>query len=370
MPERRNRQRTVLWWSRSGREYSRNRVIRSAFESLGWQVNDFKARFNAAGSLQAHWQGIATPDLVWVPCFRQRELAAAVRWARRRAVPVAFDPLISAWDKQVFERQKISEDSLRSRMLLNWERRLLSQCDLVIADTSCHRDFFRDQLRVPESRLNVIPVGAEESIFEPQPPPSGDGSGRALFYGSFIGLQGPEVIAEAAAAAADVHWTFLGDGPLRQTCQQLTAGCSHVEFLPWMKYESLPATIARADVLLGVFGTSDKAARVIPNKVFQALACGRPVVTRHSSAYPEPLALDASGNQGLVWVDGGDAAGLVQAVRGLLTDRVRLSNLAEAAQTTYQQWFSSAAISDALQHALHRAGLSEMAGVKDPARGG
>ena len=150
----------------------------------------------------------------------------------------------------------------------------------MIADTSPHADYFHKTFDVPRQRIVVIPVGAEESHFQPQPQRAPDETVHVMFYGSFIGLQGPEVIARAASRLPEVRWTFLGDGFLKSACVELAGQAEHVEFVPWVPYDELPRRIASADVLLGVFGTSDKAGRVIPNKVYQSLACGRPVLTR------------------------------------------------------------------------------------------
>jgi glycosyltransferase involved in cell wall biosynthesis len=54
-------------------------------------------------------------------------------------------------------------------------------------------------------------------------------------------------------------------------------------------YSELVDWIHRADICLGIFGDSEKAARVIPNKVFQILSTGTPLITRDSPAIRELL---------------------------------------------------------------------------------
>ena len=52
---------------------------------------------------------------------------------------------------------------------------------------------------------------------------------------------------------------------------------------------TLPGELAAAAVVLGVFGAGRKAAMVVPNKVYQAAAAGRPLVTRDGPALREVL---------------------------------------------------------------------------------
>jgi glycosyltransferase involved in cell wall biosynthesis len=143
---------------------------------------------------------------------------------------------------------------------------------------------------------------------------------------------------------------MLGDGPIKGECMRRAQGLANVTFEPRLPYFELPARIHQADVLLGIFGTSAKAGRVIPNKVFQALACGRPVITRDANAYPGQLRLQAM--SGLLWVPAGNAIELARAVEKLARDPNGISELSLQASVTYGHFFSKAILKDQLRSCL------------------
>ena len=351
----------ALWWGRFDPGYGRNRILRGLLAELGWRVADFRPHVSALGDLEYRLRGGGRVDLVWVPCFRQRDLAAGARVARRLGVPLVADPLVSAWDKQVLERGKFAPDSVRAQRLLRWEQTRLQAADRVLADTDAHARFFADAFGLAAARLAVVPVGAEEALFRPAPPAAGSPP-EVLFFGSFIGLQAPQVIVEAARRyqGPAARWTLLGEGPLRAACEDAARGLDHVRFEPPVAYASLPARIHRAQVLLGVFGDSDKAARVIPNKVYQSLACARPVVTREAPAYPEAVRREQGG---LHFVPPADADALAAAVGRLLAAPASLADEGGRAIAIYRRCFGN----DRIRQAL--ASLLGSLGFRPPARG-
>ncbi len=344
---------TVLWWGRFDPDYSRNRILRRAYARLGWRLVDFHPWLaGVLGDLEARLHTPPPADLVHVPCFRQRDLAAAARYARRHEIPLLFDPLISAYDKRVFERGKIPEDSAQAKRLLEREGKLFQSADAVLADTPEHACFFAETLGVAAERIHVVHVGAEEPLFAPAPARPPNEPPQVLFFGSFIALHGAEVIVEAARRyqGPPVGWTLLGAGPMRAALEQRARGLAAVRFESSIPYPRLPARIQAADVLLGIFGASDKADRVIPNKVYQALACAKPVITRAAAAYPPALAQDSQ--SGILWVPPNDPAALARAVRSLVEQPQRLAVLGRQAHASYEHFFSGAHITAELQTAL------------------
>jgi glycosyltransferase involved in cell wall biosynthesis len=88
----------------------------------------------------------------------------------------------------------------------------------------------------------------------------------------------------------------------------------------------------RAGCALGIFGTTPKARRVIPNKAFQALACGTPLIASDTPAARELL---VDGESALL-VPPGDPAALTEAVRHLSDDPELARRLGAGGRASYQ----------------------------------
>ena len=114
-----------------------------------------------------------------------------------------------------------------------------------------------------------------------------------LQYGKWSPLHGADVVLAAAELlrAEPFRFVLIGEGQLSAELRGAIAarGLTNVEWLGELPAPELRAHTLAADVCLGVFGGSEKAARVVPNKVFDALACGRPVVTADSDGAREWL---------------------------------------------------------------------------------
>jgi glycosyltransferase involved in cell wall biosynthesis len=196
-------------------------------------------------------------------------------------------------------------------VLRHVDRLAFSRADLVVADTEQHARYFREAYELPRERVEVCLVGAEDRLFRPGWQPSGEF--RVLFVGKLIPLHGLETILEAARLAPELPFRIVGSGQLDAL---LAEAPPNVEWVQWVEYEQLPEELQAAGCALGVFGTSEKAARVIPNKAFQAIACETPLVTADTPAARELL---TDGESALL-VPPGDPAALAAAVRRLAAD--------------------------------------------------
>lgn len=260
----------------------------------------------------------ARHDVVLVGYLGQLDVLVLWPFARWRGVPVVWDAFLSLYNTVVEDRRLLSPRHPLARLLWAWEWLACRAADRVVLDTRAHADYFMRTFSLTREKMAVAFVGAEPEAF-PIPPEQStvpEATPTVLFYGQFIPLHGIETIIQAARTARDelIDWVIIGSGQEAECIRTLLDAdpLPLLRWIPWVKYAELTDWISRATVCLGIFGATDKAARVIPNKVFQILMSGKPLITRDSPAIRELV--DPS-EPGIWLVPPADPEALLAAVR-------------------------------------------------------
>lgn len=332
----------VLYFGTYERDYPRNAQVISSLRGAGvdvierhvgvWEGRRQKWSLGAAAAARvaaAQVRLLARPrerfDAVIVGYPGHLDLPAAKWVAHGR--PVLFNPLVSLTETLVDDRARFAPGSPAARLLGRIDRSALRAADLVVADTAASARSLAQLADLSPGRVEVCFVGAEERLFRPgwEPPARFE----ALFVGKLIPLHGLETILAAARLAPELPFTIVGNGQLDAL---LATRPPNVEWIDWIAYERLPARIHTSGCALGIFGSSAKAQRVIPNKAFQALACGAPVVTAGTPGAQELL---RDGESALL-VPSGDAHALADAVRRLARDAELAKRIGAGGHAAYR----------------------------------
>jgi glycosyltransferase involved in cell wall biosynthesis len=269
-----------------------------------------------------------------------------------RRVPVVLDHLVGASDTG---RDRRLDGGPRQAVLRLIDAAALRAASIIVVDTDEHLAALPARYR---SRAVVVPVGAPSAwtsaaaaADQARPGPAAARPLRVVFYGLYTPLQGTPVIGAALGqlAGAPVEVTMIGTGQDEARARAEAAGNPAVRWLDWVPAAELPALVAEHDVCLGIFGTGDKALRVVPNKVFQGAAAGCAIVT--SDTPPQRRVLgDAA-----VLVPPGEPGALAAALLRLAADRGELARLRQRSGQLARQQLAPRQIVAALLRRLRPA---------------
>jgi glycosyltransferase involved in cell wall biosynthesis len=331
----------ILLWGTYDTGKPRVRILREGLRKKGFTVEEihtavwagvedksqlrgFVPRLGRAMRWAAAYPGLLfrllrarKPDLILVGYPGLIDVFFASIIGRIRRIPVVWDVFLSIYDTLVIDRQLMRENSIGARLLYRLERLALRLPSLAFMDTRAHARRIESLFKLSADMIGSVWVGVESEWFTPEPKRVSGANAplRILFYGQFIPLHGIPVIVEAARKlrSAAIEWTFIGRGQEEPKIQRMLDQdpLPKVRWIKWVEYTDLHTWMSESDLCLGIFGSSAKAASVIPNKVFQILAMGRPLITRDSEAMRELV--EPSPPQ--VWlVPPGDPAALAMAV--------------------------------------------------------
>jgi glycosyltransferase involved in cell wall biosynthesis len=355
--------------------HTRNRMLLDLLATAGWQTTVARqdvwgsdrvstVRGDRLGLVRRAVAGYARlvvyamtaprPDAVVVLYPGHVDMLVLAPIWRLRRVPVVFDPLLSLYDTAVADRRLVRSGSLRARVLAAIDRLAFALADVVVVDTPEVGAFYADRLGLRADKQVVIWPGTDAERLGATSTGGGEPR-RVLFHGNYIPLHGIATIVRAAALLRDagvaVDFRLVGSGQDRPAIEALIAKLGdlpHLTLVDPMPLERIGDEIRAASICLGIFGTSEKARRVVPFKVFEYLALGRPVITGDS-----PAARAALGDD-VVRVPPGDPSELAAAVRALLDDVDRRDRLGRAGAARFAARFSVEAQAANLRAALDR----------------
>jgi glycosyltransferase involved in cell wall biosynthesis len=250
--------------------------------------------------------------------------------AGARSVPLVLE-LRDLWPDYLVGMGVIRRESRAGRALFALERSLLRAASAVVVVTESFARIVEAK-GIHRDRIVVIPNGVDLDSYYPsdESPPAGRAPSKFTvgYLGNFGAGQDLSVVVRAAAllAAEDVHFVMVGDGPDRDRVERLArqAAVRNIVIRDSIPKEQTRACYHTFDVCLVPLAPIAELQSTIPSKIFEIMACGRPVLV---SAGGEAARLIMESGTGMA-VPPGDAETMAAAIRRLrdlsAADRRRL----------------------------------------------
>jgi glycosyltransferase involved in cell wall biosynthesis len=221
----------------------------------------------------------------------------------------------------------------------------------VIAVTEGLSDSLTKEFRVDQGKLDVVPNGVDVGLFRPRDQNECrmklglKGTGKVVTYvGSLSVPRGVETLLEAcsllANASVDVQTLIVGGGVLQDDIKKIMDEkvlANRVVLVGQVPNDSVPHYVCAADVCVAPYARClSNVSGLSPLKVYEYLACGKPVV---ASDFPWISGVLREGPCGIV-VEADDAAALSDGIRWLLEHPEEAEEMGRCGRALVEQRFT------------------------------
>jgi glycosyltransferase involved in cell wall biosynthesis len=220
--------------------------------------------------------------------------------------------------------------------LSEWlERRLYRRADRVVVNSPGFIEHVRSQ---GAQQVEVVPNGVDLAMFERKTKDQtmrrelGLPGGFLVIYAGAHGMSNDLETALKAAELLqneeDIHFIFLGDGKEKTNLMALAESMKlgNLHFLPSVPKNQIAATLIQADAGLAILLAVDAYKTTYPNKVFDYMAAGLPVVLAIDGVIRRVVE-DADAG---LFAQPGDPEAIAEAVMRLAADPVFADKLGQA----------------------------------------
>lgn len=265
---------------------------------------------------------------------------------------IIFNVLLSLYDTVIIDR-KMTNNFLAKKFLRWLDKTSCKLANYAILDTEQNADYFRREYGLK----NIISMyyGADEEYYKPLQQQKKNGKIQVLYYSVFTPLNGARYVIESARylkSHPEIEFLIVGKGQTYQEDRAIAdrENLSNITFVDWVPFKELPQVIANADICLcGHFDSSEKALRVMPNKVYQIIAVGRPIVLNNG------LAIRTAGFQhgvNCMMVEPANPQAIADVVLELAKDKKLREKLSKNARSHYLKMFSYENIANRLKRII------------------
>jgi glycosyltransferase involved in cell wall biosynthesis len=221
-------------------------------------------------------------DLVFATSSRLMTAVLGSMVARRQRAPLYLD-IRDMFVENMAEVLPPGAARLLKPPLSLLERVALRRADRVNLVSEGFADYFRE--RYPDRDYSFVTNGIDDEFLEsdwPAPSRGAEPSARTVLYAGNMGEgQGLHAVVPAIAKAleGEARFRLIGDGGRREALETAVreAGIGNVDIVPPMNRDDLLAEYRRADVLFLHLNDYDAFRRVLPSKIFEYAATGKPI---------------------------------------------------------------------------------------------
>jgi glycosyltransferase involved in cell wall biosynthesis len=316
----------------------------------------FTVAASVAGALERK------PDVVFASSTPLTIGIAGLLTARAKRVPFVFEI------RDLWPAVPVAMGELRSAAAIRsaeWlERRLYAEAKRIVVLSEGSREEL-ERRGIPEEKLVFIPNAADLDVFRPDVVNDSfraslglEGRFVALYAGAMGRAYGLDQLVDAAATLlrlGDEQMTIVavGDGGERQRLEERAAALrlGNLRFLPPVPKEELAGIVGAADVTLTIFAPHPILETTSPNKFFDSLAAGKPVVVNLDGWLRRLVEEHGAG----LWVPAGNAEALAGALSVLAGNPARVEQMGRNARALAEREFGRDEMADRLARALEDA---------------
>ncbi len=333
---------TICYFGIYDPNYARNWVIINGLRKNGVKVIECQEKPKRSSLFKLAWKYLFLKekfDAVIVGFPGQEVMFLAKLIVRK---PIIFDAFTSHYGGYILDRDRWSKNSFKAKYFRFLDRWSCKMANIVLLDTQAHINFFVREFGLSKEKFRRIWIGANDVIFKPaESPKISDGKFNVLFFGTYVPLQGAEYIVRSAKFLenqGDIIFHLIGKGQDRQKCLDIAdkLGLKNIVFRDMLRLEDLRSEIVKADIVLGLFGNTPKTPLVIPNKIYEALAVGKSVITADTPAIRELF--DAND---LLLVEAANPEKIAEAILKLKNDPSLAMRLAESGHSKFLKFATS-----------------------------